>query len=142
MNETALKIKNKRLIFVIAFIFLTLLYKYVNLQMVDMKMSESIQQYVILAQRVTFVVLYLWFGYSVGINKQTTWFMSMLAVLHPLTPLIGLMVLLFKSGQMQIQAAKGISSKAVEIKGVEDKRESEKDRSGSREFQRKKKNRK
>lgn len=105
------RIKTKRIIFAAIFIVLTLAFYLINLRLDQLNVSEPVVQYVILAERLAMAALYFWFGYTVGINKQTTWFMSMLAV-FPVLSWLGLMVLLFKSGKMQLEAGKG----TVEVK--------------------------
>lgn len=106
MNQTAQEIKRKRITFTLIFILLTVGFYLVNWQLAEAGTSETIQQYVYLAGRLSVAVLYLWFGYSVGISKQTSWFMSMLAIL-PVASWIGLLYLLYKSGQMELAAKKG-----------------------------------
>ncbi|MDO7787731.1 hypothetical protein [Desulforamulus aquiferis] len=109
MNQAAQEIKRKRITFTLVFISLTVGFYLINWQLAEANISETIQQYVYLAGRIAVAGLYLWFGYAVGISKQTTWFMSMLAIL-PVVSWLGLLYLLYKSGQMELNAKKGITT--------------------------------
>ena len=109
LNALAQEIRKKRLTFTVIFIVLTLLFGLVQWQWEQGNLSEKELQWLLLAWRLSIGVLCLWFGYAVGINKQTVWFMTMLAVLHQVTSWLALLYFLYKSGVMLIQAKKGLT---------------------------------
>lgn len=106
LEQLALEIRKKRITFTLAFIAITVGFYLVNWQLGEIGATENVQQAVFLLGRLFVVGLYLWFGYAMGINKQTVWFMGMLAIL-PIASWLGLLYLLYKSGQMQLEAKKG-----------------------------------
>lgn len=109
MNALAQELRKKRLTFTAVFIVLTLLFGVVQWQWEQGNLSEEQLQWLLLAWRLSIGVLCLWFGYAIGLNKQTTWFMTMLAVLHQVTSWLALLYFLYKSGVMYINAKKGVS---------------------------------
>lgn len=113
MNQTAAEIRKKRIIFTVGFIILTLVSYYVNEKVIMPHYSAYLRQ-AYLVQKLAIAGLYVWFGYSMGINKQTVWFMGLLAIL-PIVSWIALLYLLFKSGQMLLEAKNGPKDKS---KGV------------------------
>ncbi|SHK83051.1 hypothetical protein SAMN02745123_03286 [Desulforamulus aeronauticus DSM 10349] len=110
MNALAQEIRRKRLTFTAVFIVLTLLFGLVQWQWEQGNLSEKELQWLLLAWRLLIGVLCLWFGYAVGIHKQTVWFMTMLAVLHQVTSWLALLYFLYKSGVMLIKAKKGATA--------------------------------
>ncbi|SHE29441.1 hypothetical protein SAMN02745133_00051 [Desulforamulus putei DSM 12395] len=109
MNSLAREIRNKRLTFTVIFIILTLLFGLVQWQWEQGNISEDELKWILLAWRLSIGALCLWFGYAIGLHKQTTWFMTMLAVLHQVTSWMALLYFLYKSGVMLINAKKGIT---------------------------------
>lgn len=109
MNALAQELRKKRLTFTAVFIVLTLLFGVVQWQWEQGNLSEEQLQWLLLAWRLSIGVLCLWFGYAIGLNKQTTWFMTMLAVLHQVTSWLALLYFLYKSGVMYINAKKGVT---------------------------------
>ncbi|MEW6698229.1 MAG: hypothetical protein ACOY35_11960 [Bacillota bacterium] len=106
MNSLVQDLRRKRLTFTGIFIVLTLLFGFVQYQWEQGKLTEEVLQWLLLGWRLSIGVLCLWFGYAVGINKQTTWFMTMLSVLHQVTSWLALLYFLYKSGIMLINAKK------------------------------------
>ncbi|ABO49969.1 hypothetical protein Dred_1439 [Desulforamulus reducens MI-1] len=105
MATLAEEIRKKRLIFTLLFVTFTAIYGIFSWQG-EIRLTEQQLQYVVLGWRLSLAVLSLWFGYAVGIRKQTTWFVSMLAIL-PIVSWLGVLYLLFKSGSMLVEAKKG-----------------------------------
>ncbi|AEF93810.1 hypothetical protein Desca_0934 [Desulfotomaculum nigrificans CO-1-SRB] len=105
MRQSAEVIRKKRIIFTVGFIVLTVASYYINEKIIMPHYSQYIKQ-AYLAQKLAVAALYVWFGYALGIDKQTTWFMGLLAIL-PIVSWIGLLYLLYKSGQMLLEAKKG-----------------------------------
>lgn len=106
LNSLVQDLRRKRLTFTGIFIVLTLLFGFVQYQWEQGKLTEEVLQWLLLGWRLSIGVLCLWFGYAVGINKQTTWFMTMLSVLHQVTSWLALLYFLYKSGIMLINAKK------------------------------------
>lgn len=104
MNQLVQDIRSKRLKFTLLFIALTAIYGLIS-YLGEGKITEQVQQYIVLGWRISLALLSLWFGYAVGISKQTTWFMSLLAIL-PIVSWVGVLYLLFKSGSMLVEAKK------------------------------------
>lgn len=98
------ELQKKRRIFTLLFITFTAIYGLVFWQG-ETKLTEQQLQYVVLGWRLSLAALSLWFGYAIGINKQTVWFVSLLAIL-PVISWIGVLYLLFKSGSMLFEAKK------------------------------------
>lgn len=117
MNALAQELRKKRLTFTVVFIVFTLLFGLVQWQWEQGNLSEQQLQWLLLAWRLSIGVLCLWFGYAIGLNKQTTWFMTMLAVLHQVTSWLALLYFLYKSGVMLINAKRG--NVAGQAKGKE-----------------------
>lgn len=115
MNSLASDIRKKRLTFAIIFIILTLLFGLVQWQWEQGKLTETNLQWLLLGWRLLIGALCLWFGYAVGINKQTTWFMTMLSVLHQVTSWIALLFFLYKSGVMLINAKRNNTELSAKI---------------------------
>lgn len=115
MNSLAQDIRKKRLTFTVIFIILTLLFGLVQWQWELGKLTETNLKWLLLTWRLLIGVLCLWFGYAVGINKQTTWFMTMLSVLHQVTSWIALLFFLYKSGVMLINAKKDSAERSNKI---------------------------
>ncbi|GAB6157222.1 hypothetical protein JCM39194_04220 [Desulfotomaculum varum] len=111
MNDLARDIRNKRLTFTIIFIVLTLLFGLVQWQWEQGNIAEDQLKWMLLAWRLAIGLLCLWFGYAIGLPSQTTWFMTMLAVLHQVTSWMALLYFLYRSGVMLINAKKGLLEK-------------------------------
>ena len=111
MSTLAEDIRKKRRLFTLLFVVSTVIYGLVSYYG-ESKLSEQQLQYVVLGWRMSIAVISLWFGYAVGIKKQTTWFVSMLAIL-PVVSWFGVLYLLFKSGSMLVEAKKGSPAGAL-----------------------------
>ncbi|GAB6181460.1 hypothetical protein JCM14036_27790 [Desulfotomaculum defluvii] len=106
MSTLVEDIQKKRRIFTLLFVTFTAIYGLISWQG-ETRLTDQQFQYVILGWRISLAALSLWFGYAIGINKQTTWFVSLLAIL-PIVSWIGVLYLLFKSGSLLLQAKKEI----------------------------------
>ena len=111
MDITAGELRKKRITFTLIFVAFTAVYGLIT-WMGEGKLTEQAQQYIVLGWRLSIAALSLWFGYAIGIKKQTTWFVSMLAIL-PIVSWLGVLYLLFKSGTMLVSAKKGETSQTA-----------------------------
>lgn len=127
MNELVGIIRRKRIIFTLVTVGLAVLYGLIN-WLGEGKISETELKYIILAWRLSMATLSMWFGYAVGIKKQTIWFVSMLAILPPPISWLGVLYLLYKSGQMQLEAKRAETSETALTKRDASQEESNRDK--------------